>query len=129
MFPSDLSAHIGTTIPCRTILRTAPLRERVLRAEVASHAYDKMGFLAGTDDNRVADLTEALLDPNVRAVLATRDGKGSYRSAHRLPFDLIRGHPKPLVGFSDITPLHPTLWRGTVRRRASCADERCGGQA
>src|SRR5215210_5231351 len=49
--------------------------------------------------------------PNVRAVFATRGGKGAYRLADGLDFDAIRGDPKPLVGFSDITILHLACWR------------------
>ena len=72
---------------------------------------NRFSYLAGTDDDRLSDLTNALLDRNVRAVFATRGGKGSYRIAHRLPFDEIARDPKPVVGFSDITALHLSLWR------------------
>ncbi len=89
--------------------RAAVLRGWGLAVEVAPHAFDKLGYLAGTDDDRLADLTAALLDPAVRAVLATRGGKGSYRIAHRLPFEAIARDPKPLVGFSDITALQLIL--------------------
>jgi muramoyltetrapeptide carboxypeptidase len=82
-----------------------------LQVEIAPHAFDAAGYLAGSDDDRLADLTNALLDPAVRAVLATRGGKGSYRIAHRLPFERIRADPKPVVGFSDITALHLMLGR------------------
>jgi muramoyltetrapeptide carboxypeptidase len=50
-----------------------------------------------------------LRDPGVRAVFATRGGKGAYRIADRLDFDAVRRDPKPLVGFSDITALHLAL--------------------
>lgn len=91
--------------------RSEVLRRWGLRVEVAPHAFDTFGYLAGTDEDRLADLTDALRDPTVRAVFATRGGKGSYRIAHRLPFDAIACDPKPLIGFSDITALHLMLWR------------------
>jgi muramoyltetrapeptide carboxypeptidase len=82
-----------------------------LNVEVAPHAFDKFHYLAGADEDRLADLNEALGDPQVRAVLATRGGKGSYRIAERMDFEAVRRDPKLLVGFSDITCLHLMLWR------------------
>lgn len=91
--------------------RAAVLRSWGLKVEIAPHAFDKLSFLAGTDADRLADLADAFLDPQVRAVFATRGGKGSHRIAHRLPFPSITHDPKPLVGFSDITLLHLMLWK------------------
>ncbi|WP_299740960.1 LD-carboxypeptidase [uncultured Roseobacter sp.] len=85
------------------------LQEWGLRVDIAPHAVDKLGYLAGTDEARLADLTDAFLDKNVRAIFTTRGGKGSYRIAHRMPFDQIANDPKPLIGFSDITELQMKL--------------------
>ncbi len=52
-----------------------------LRVEVGRHAFDQLGYLAGDDHDRLDDLNEAFRDPGVRAVLATRGGKGAYRIA------------------------------------------------
>jgi len=49
--------------------------------------------------------------PGIRAVFATRGGKGSYRIADRIDVEACRRDPKPLVGFSDITVLHLKLAR------------------
>jgi muramoyltetrapeptide carboxypeptidase len=82
-----------------------------LNVDFGRHAFEKKSYLAGTDEERLADLDEALRDPDIRAVLATRGGKGSYRIADRLDFDAARRNPKFLVGFSDITILHLSLYR------------------
>ncbi|MDQ6776199.1 MAG: LD-carboxypeptidase [Actinomycetota bacterium] len=82
-----------------------------LVAEVGEHAFDELGhYLAGSDEARLADLNDAFRDPEVRAVIATRGGKGSYRIADAIDFDAVRRDPKPLVGFSDITFLHQALY-------------------
>ena len=81
-----------------------------LRVDVAPHAMDRHGFCAGRDEDRLADLNDALSDPEVRAVITTRGGAGAYRIADALDFDAVRRDPKPLVGFSDITFLHLALW-------------------
>ena len=82
-----------------------------LQVEIGRHALDQVGYLAGDDKDRLADLNEAFRDPGVRAVFATRGGKGAYRIAHQLDVEAARADPKPLVGFSDITYLHLALHR------------------
>jgi muramoyltetrapeptide carboxypeptidase len=62
-------------------------------------------YLAGTDEERASELTEMFLDPEVKAILCTRGGYGTQRIIPYLDADLIRSHPKPLVGCSDITVL------------------------
>jgi muramoyltetrapeptide carboxypeptidase len=63
------------------------------------------GFLAGPDDHRLASLVEAIRDSEARAVFMGRGGYGLLRIASRLDPDLLRNHPKPIVGFSDGTVL------------------------
>src|SRR5215467_5729147 len=83
-----------------------------LKAEVGAHAFDRHGhFLAGTDEDRLADWNEALRDRGVRAIFTTRGGKGSYRIAHAIDFEAARNDPKPSIGYSDITILHLALWK------------------
>jgi muramoyltetrapeptide carboxypeptidase len=102
---------------------STPDRERVecgaeileswgLRVEIGAHAFDRKGhFLAGSDEDRLADINQALRDPGVRAIFSTTGGKGAYRIAHGLDFAAARRDPKPLIGYSDITILHLALWR------------------
>lgn len=82
-----------------------------LRPTVGAHAFDRHGYLAGTDEDRLADLNEALRDPDVRAIMATRGGKGAYRIADQLDFAAARRQPKLLIGYSEITVLHLALWQ------------------
>ncbi len=82
--------------------------------EIGSHAFDRAGYLAGSDQARLADVNEALRDPGVRGIFATTGGKGAYRIAPHLDFKAARADPKPFVGFSDITYLHLALHRAGV---------------
>jgi muramoyltetrapeptide carboxypeptidase len=84
-----------------------------LRPRVYPHALDSQGFLAGSDANRVADLNDALADPEIRAVLCSRGGYGVQRILEHVDYDAVRRDPKLMVGFSDITALHAALWRRT----------------
>jgi len=65
-----------------------------------------LGYLAASDAQRLADLHAAFADPEVDAVLALRGGYGCARLLDGLDTELLRRHPKLLVGFSDITSLH-----------------------
>jgi muramoyltetrapeptide carboxypeptidase len=77
--------------------------------DFGQHIYAARGYLAGNDQERLSDFNEALRDPSVRAIFATRGGKGSYRIADRLDFEAASRDPKFVVGFSDITALHLIL--------------------
>jgi len=77
------------------------LRAWGYKVSVGAHAYDAWGRFAGTDENRLADIVEALNDPDVDAVLCSRGGYGLQRIIDRVPV-----LTKPVIGFSDITALH-----------------------
>jgi len=112
--PGDLVRFVSpASTPDRdqVMRRVKILEEWGLRVDFGAHAFDKLSFLAGTDDDRLADFNAALRDPDVRAIFATRGGKGSYRIADRLDFEAVRRDPKAVIGFSDITALLLSLGR------------------
>lgn len=65
------------------------------------HARDVWGRFAGTDEDRLADIIEALNAPSVDVILCSRGGYGLQRIIDRVP-----AITKPIIGFSDITALH-----------------------
>jgi muramoyltetrapeptide carboxypeptidase len=87
------------------------LRDWGLHVEVAPHVFDRWGYLAGRDADRLADLNAALRDRNVRGVFAARGGYGTQRIIDAVDTGAARRDPKVVVGFSDITALHGKLWR------------------
>lgn len=66
-------------------------------------------YLAGTDSERAQDLTAALLDPRVEAIICIRGGYGAGRLLPWLPFSKLGKTPKIFLGHSDITFLHLPL--------------------
>jgi len=76
------------------------------RPRLGTHARDQLGYLAGRDEDRLADLNEAIRDPEVRAIVTTRGGCGSFRLLHGVDVEALAADPEPLVGYSDITALH-----------------------
>ncbi len=81
-----------------------------LVVDPGKHLAARWGYMAGRDEERIADLNDAFRDPAVRAIVATQGGAGAYRICEELDFDAVRNDPKPLLGFSDITYLQLSLW-------------------
>ena len=72
-------------------------------------ARSEYGRFAGTKEQRIADLQEALDDPNVKAILCSRGGYGMAQIIDKLDFTTFTKSPKWLIGFSDITILHNVI--------------------
>lgn len=65
--------------------------------------FRRNGYLAGSDQERLAELHELWGNPEVKAIVAARGGYGSLRLLAGLDLALIRRQPKMLIGFSDLT--------------------------
>ena len=115
--PGDLVGVIAPAGPCapERVALVVPLFARFgLRTRLypGCHArHPEHDFLAGDDATRLADLHAAFAESDVAAVFALRGGWGSARLLDRIDTALLRAHPKPLIGFSDITALHALLAR------------------
>jgi muramoyltetrapeptide carboxypeptidase len=95
-------------------------RGRGYQVEISPGFDDQWGYLAGTDESRLRQFTDAFNDPECRGILCARGGYGCIRllemwQREKLP---ITNYPLPitnyqsppskwLIGFSDITTL---LW-------------------
>jgi muramoyltetrapeptide carboxypeptidase len=72
---------------------------------LGKNAHSHYGYMAGTDDERIADLNTALQDSGTDAIWCIRGGYGSIRLLDRIDYAAMTRRPKPLIGFSDITAL------------------------
>jgi len=71
----------------------------------------KDSFFAASDADRAAELSWALSEPGIQAVLCARGGYGTMRLLpHFEPREMKRWIPKLVVGYSDITFLHQWLF-------------------
>jgi muramoyltetrapeptide carboxypeptidase len=77
------------------------------------NAYNRHGYLAGTDDERLSDLNQALDDPSLAAVWCIRGGYGVSRLLERVDYAAMARRPKVLIGFSDITALLNAISRAS----------------
>lgn len=103
--PASTPTHEGVE-QCVKILKSWGLHP-----EIGQHVFDEYGYLAGKDKDRLADINDAIRDPGVRAIMATRGGKGAYRIADGLDFEAMRKNPKLYIGFSENTIIELALWK------------------
>lgn len=77
-----------------------------LKVKFGAHLRERRGHLAGADADRASDLNSMFADPDVKAVICLRGGSGAARILSLIDYKSIVAHPKPIVGYSDITALH-----------------------
>ena len=86
------------------------LEEWGYRVHLAPHVLSKSGFLAGSDEERLNDLSNALMNPEVSCIFCSRGGYGVLRLLNRLDWKrLLTCSVKTFVGFSDISAFQMVL--------------------
>lgn len=77
------------------------------------HAHNRLGHLAGNDEDKLDDLHHMFKDKQVKAIVCMRGGSGAARLLDKIDYHLIRRNPKVLIGYSDITALHAAIQNET----------------
>lgn len=80
-----------------------------LRVKLGAGIGRKAFQQAGSAEERAADLQAAINDPGVRAIWCARGGYGTVHLMEHLDLSPLKGDPKWIIGFSDITVLHNAL--------------------
>lgn len=107
--PGNKVGIVSTAKRCEAIeieYGLATLKSWGLETIVGKNAFNEYGFLAGTDDERLADLQQMLDDDSIKAIFFTKGGYGTLRIIDRIDWTNFRQNPKWLIGYSDITLLH-----------------------
>ncbi len=76
------------------------------RTVPGKNIFELKGYLAGSDVERAQDMTDAILDPAIDAIVCIRGGYGSGRILPWLNFHSLKNNPKIIIGHSDVTFLH-----------------------
>jgi muramoyltetrapeptide carboxypeptidase len=85
--------------------RISVLRGMGFNVLLGQNVYAIDGFLAGTDQDRAADLMRMFTNNQVKMILPSRGGVGVAGILPYLDFAVIRNNPKIVTGYSDNTIL------------------------
>ena len=118
VFPPRLSAGdlIGLVTPASPPEDPALIDETIarltafgFRIKPGKNIRKRNSYLAGSDEERAADINEMFADPEVKGIYALRGGYGSCRILPLLDYAAIQANPKPFVGYSDVTAMHNAI--------------------
>ena len=116
--PLESGAHVALIAPAGPLQKPEDLpraqeNTRLLGWEpiVGSHASDRVGYLAGSDRDRLNDINRALRDPKIDAIWCLRGGYGMMRILSGIDYDAMSRTPKVIIGYSDVTALHAAVQR------------------
>ena len=119
-FPEVLAsgARVALVAPSGPLAGDADLVRAVEKARrlgwepvQGTNAAARADYLAGSDDERLADLQRAISDDTIDAVWCLRGGYGAMRLLPGLDLTPLARRPKAIIGYSDITALHAAVGR------------------
>lgn len=87
------------------------LHEHGFESMFDNRLYAVENIAAGSDELRASILQEYMDRDDIDAIWMARGGYGSIRIIDKLDFRHFIQHPKPIIGFSDVTVFHGKLSR------------------
>ncbi|MDH4112950.1 MAG: LD-carboxypeptidase [Actinomycetota bacterium] len=88
-------------------------RDRGFRVKLSAGVWAQDDYVAGTAEQRAADLNALFADPDVDVIQVLWGGTGAMQVLPHLDYELIAANPKALMGYSDITNLHIAIRQST----------------
>ena len=85
------------------------IEEKDFEAVYDDRLFAEYHQLAGDDDFRASVLQDYLDRDDIDAIFCVRGGYGTIRIIDKLDFTKFAGHPKWIVGYSDVTVLHAKM--------------------
>jgi len=77
------------------------------------NVYEKDEYNSSSVTSRLEDLHEAFKDKTIKGILTVIGGYNSNQLINKIDYKLIKGNPKILCGFSDITALSNAVYAKT----------------
>lgn len=79
--------------------------------------FTNQSYMAGSDEDRIAAIHQAFLDPNTDIILCAKGGYGTSRILDRLDKKIVNKANKIFLGYSDITLLNLFLLKNAPLTR------------
>jgi len=115
----DLIKIVSLSCSAKTVpedvlnLAKSRFEEMGLIVEYADNAF-VLDSLGSSDPKvRAKDFMDAIIDPNVKAIMTPRGGFAANEVLDYLDFDIIAKNPKIICGFSDITAIANAIYHKT----------------
>ena len=102
----SLSSPLAADQPVEAIAAAVENLGFRVRIGESCRASPPSGYAAAPAEVRANDLNRGFADPSVDAIWCTRGGSTSWQLLPLLDYVCIAAHPKPFIGFSDVTTLH-----------------------
>jgi muramoyltetrapeptide carboxypeptidase len=105
---SPAGPYVNSGFSRTTFLNQARANMNSIGAQIyeSPHMNDvSVGYLAGTDENRAADINNAFTNSSINFIVANRGGYGCNRILDLIDYDSIALNPKIIQGYSDVTAL------------------------
>lgn len=100
------------------------LEELGLKVKRADNLYDREElfpgagtYLPGNAERRIESMMELWSDSSVHALLAMRGGYGCIHLLDKLDYNYMAKHPKPILGYSDLTALFCAIYTQAYKSR------------
>lgn len=104
-----LCAPSGAVDPEALARGIATLESLGFRVKVPDGLLSRRLHSAGTVERRAEELQSLFLDAGVAGIVCARGGAGAMRLLPLVDVGAMLAHPKPFVGYSDVTALHLLL--------------------
>lgn len=90
------------------------LKKLGFRVVLGKNVFKEYGaYMAGTDEERVADLNAMFKNPEIKGIFSSRGGMSSNRLLDLIDYRAIKKNPKVFMGLSDITVLLNAIHKKT----------------
>ncbi len=108
----------------------ACLEKMGFKVKLSKNIFDRVRYLAGSDEDKLAELYRFFEDSEIDLILNARGGYGTIRLINKIDYDIIKNNPKPFVGFSDITALLLMFYKkaGLITYHGPMASSDFGGE-
>lgn len=95
----------------KTLLET--IKEIGYEPVCSRYLYENDSYFSGTGEERAAVLMEFYQDREIKAIFDISGGDIANEILDYMDFDIIRNHPKPFFGYSDLTTVINALYTKT----------------